>query len=95
MLEVLKQEETPPQIASRHGVHPNLLRKWKAQALDGLADLFTDDEDKGQRALESDHQRRLAARPLQLRVPDRWRLRCPLRSTWRYPRANTRVNHLP
>ena len=31
VLEVLKEEETLPQIASRHGVHPNLLRKWKAQ----------------------------------------------------------------
>ena len=48
----------PPQIASRHGIHPNLLRKWKAQAMDGLPKLFTDDE-QDKRALEADHQRQL------------------------------------
>lgn len=58
VLELLKEEDTLPQIASRHGVHPNLLRKWKAQALEGLPDLFTDEE-KGRRALEAEHQRQL------------------------------------
>jgi len=58
VLELLKEEETLPQIASRHGVHPNLLRKWKTQALESLPDLFTDEE-KGRRALESEHQRQL------------------------------------
>ena len=28
VLELLKEEDTLPQIAARHGVHPNLLRKW-------------------------------------------------------------------
>ena len=60
VLELLKEEATLPQIASRHGVHPNLLRKWKAQALDGLPKLFTDDEHASRkRALESEHQRQL------------------------------------
>jgi len=58
VLELLKEEETLPQIAARHGVHPNLLRKWRAQALDGLPHLFTDDE-QGRRALEAEHQRQL------------------------------------
>jgi transposase len=58
VLEVLKEEETLPQIASRHGVHPNLLRKWKAQALDGLPKVFTEDE-QDKRALEAEHQRQL------------------------------------
>lgn len=58
VLEVLKEEETLSQIASRHGVHPNLLRKWKAQALEGLSQLFADDE-KDKRALEAEHQRQL------------------------------------
>jgi transposase len=55
VLELLKEEETLPQIASRHGLHPNLLRKWKAQALEGLPHLFSNEE-KGQRAREADHQ---------------------------------------
>lgn len=58
VLDLLKEEETLSQIASRHGVHPNLLRKWKAQALEGLPKLFTDDE-QDRRALESEHQRQL------------------------------------
>jgi len=58
VLELLKEEETLPQIASRQGVHPNLLRKWKAQALEGLPNLFTDDE-QDKRALETEHQRQL------------------------------------
>ena len=58
VLELLKEEETLPQLASRHGVHPNLLRKWKAQALEGLPHLFTDDE-QDKRALASEHQRQL------------------------------------
>ena len=58
VLELLKEEETLPQIASRHGIHPNLLRKWKAQALEGLPNLFSNEE-KGQQALEAEHQRQL------------------------------------
>jgi len=58
VLDLLKEEETLAQIAARHGVHPNLLRKWRAQALDGLPNLFTDDE-QDKRALESEHQRQL------------------------------------
>lgn len=58
VLELLKEEDTLPQIASRHGVHPNLLRKWKAQVLEGLPALFTDEE-KGRRALEAEHQSQL------------------------------------
>ena len=58
VLEVLTEEETLPQIASRHGVHPNLLRKWKAQALDGLPKVFNDEE-QDKRALETEHQRQL------------------------------------
>ena len=58
VLELFKEEDTLPQIASRHGVHPNLLRKWKAQALEGLPTLFADDE-QDRRALESEHQRQM------------------------------------
>jgi transposase-like protein len=58
VLELLKEEETLPQIASRHGVHPNLLRKWKTQALTELPKLFADDS-RDTRALEAEHQRQL------------------------------------
>lgn len=58
VLELLKEEDTLGQVAARHGVHPNLLRKWKAQALEGLPGLFSD-EQKGRRVLETEHQRQL------------------------------------
>src|SRR3972149_3498014 len=58
VLELFKEEETLSQIASRHGVHPNLLRKWKAQALEGLPGVFAGDEQE-KRALEREHQRQL------------------------------------
>ena len=58
VLELLKEEDTLSQIAARHGVHPNLLRKWKAQALEGLPGLFSDD-DRDRRALATEHQRQL------------------------------------
>ena len=43
VLELLREEETLPKIASRHGIHPNQLYKWNAKALEGLPDLFGDD----------------------------------------------------
>jgi transposase-like protein len=58
VLELFREEETLPQIASRHGVHPNLLRKWKTQALEGLPSVFASDEQE-KRVLEGEHQRQL------------------------------------
>jgi transposase-like protein len=58
VLEVLKEEQTITQVASAHGVHPNQLRKWRAQALEGLPQLFAD-ERRAQRAVEAEHERRL------------------------------------
>src|SRR5260370_31858426 len=69
VLELLKEEETFPQIASRHGIHPNLLRKWKAQALEGLPNLFADDE-QDKRALAAEHQRQLDELALKRRIDE-------------------------
>lgn len=38
--EVLKEDKLISQIASVHGVHPNLIGQWKAIALKGLPSLF-------------------------------------------------------
>ena len=38
--EVLREDELISQIASAHGVHPQLVGQWKAQALQGLPSLF-------------------------------------------------------
>ena len=38
--EVLKEDKLITQIASAHGIHPNLIGEWKAAALQGLPSLF-------------------------------------------------------
>lgn len=55
VLELLKEEQTLSQIASTHSVHVTQLRKWRSQALDGLPQLF-DDEQKALRELEAQHE---------------------------------------
>ena len=39
-LELLKDEKTLTQISSEFGVHPNVLRDWRSQALKGLPMVF-------------------------------------------------------
>jgi putative transposase len=58
VLEALKEEKTIAQIAADHQVHPNQISKWKAEALQGLPTLFTN-EARATRALETAHQREL------------------------------------
>jgi len=43
-LEILKEEKTVNQIASEYGVHPNILYRWKKQALENLPRLFEDED---------------------------------------------------
>jgi len=57
-LEVLKEEKTVNQIASENGIHPNVLYRWKKQALENLPRLF-EDENKGERARQAEHERQV------------------------------------
>lgn len=41
-LEAIKGQQTVNEIASRYGIHPNLVTNWKKLALDQLPDLFSD-----------------------------------------------------
>ena len=58
VLEILKEERPIAQIASEYGIHPNQLYKWKAQALEGLPNLF-EDERKSEKALRAAHEEEL------------------------------------
>jgi len=40
--ELLKEEATVSQIASKYAVHPTQLHQWKATVLKGLPNLFVD-----------------------------------------------------
>lgn len=39
-LELLKEEKTLSQLSAEYGVHANVLRDWRAQALKGLPTVF-------------------------------------------------------
>jgi len=39
-LEALREDMTVPDLAKRHGVHPNQIYNWKKQVVDNMASLF-------------------------------------------------------
>lgn len=57
--ELLREEQTLNQIASKHGVHPNQLRRWREAAVAAMPDNFKDEEryQKYLVALVAEHER--------------------------------------
>ena len=47
-LEALREDMTVPELAKRHGVHPNQIYGWKKQAVDNLASLFARGQHPGE-----------------------------------------------
>lgn len=45
-LEALKGEETTSQLAAKYGVHPNLITQWKAKARSGMAEIFSNGNER-------------------------------------------------
>jgi putative transposase len=43
VLEILKEEKSVSQLASEHGIHVNVLNRWKSEAVQNLSQLFVDD----------------------------------------------------
>jgi transposase-like protein len=46
VLEILRGENTMNEIAAENNVHPNLLTRWKTQAIKGLPQIFENDKTK-------------------------------------------------
>ena len=59
VLEILKEEHSIAQIASEHGIHPNQLYRWKAQALEELPKLFEGNH-KTEKALQVAHEQEIS-----------------------------------
>ena len=56
--EVLREDKLISQIASTHGVHPQLVGQWKAQVLQGLPSLFEKDH-AAEEKLRAAHEKQL------------------------------------
>ena len=54
-LEALRGDQTIAELAAKYEIHPTLVTKWKKQAVDGLADVFSLSS-KGRQAKETSHQ---------------------------------------
>jgi len=57
-LEILKEEKTINQIASENAVHPNLLYRWKKQALENLPKLF-DNENRSEQERHAENEKKV------------------------------------
>ena len=66
-LEALKGESTVHELASRFGVHPNMIAQWKRQAVAGMADSFKSKSERND-ALDEEQMKELHAKIGQLTV---------------------------
>jgi len=53
-LEALRGEKTVSELSSRFEIHPNLITKWKLDAIEGLGDVFSNKRKKAVFSHESE-----------------------------------------
>lgn len=51
-LEAIKGEQTISELASRYGLHPNMITNWKRQAIENMAETFTSTTDRKRSAVD-------------------------------------------
>lgn len=54
--EVLREDKTLSQVATAHGLHPNLVSQWRDQALAGMSGLFSRTKESDWAAREAAHE---------------------------------------
>jgi putative transposase len=54
--EVLREDKTMSQIASAYSLHPNQVSQWRAQALNGMASLFSRNKEADGQAEAKAHE---------------------------------------
>jgi putative transposase len=52
VVEALRETKTIAELASEHQIHPNLIAKWKRDALDGLPSFFERSRQQNQKEQE-------------------------------------------
>lgn len=58
VLEILREEKSISELASEHGIHPNVLQRWKNDAVQNLAQLFVDDR-KDITKMKNEYERKI------------------------------------
>ena len=52
VVEAIKGQQTINQLASKYGVHPNMITEWKKQALSGMPQVLSDRRGRDEKAEE-------------------------------------------
>lgn len=58
VLEILKEEKSVSQLASEHGIHTNVINRWKSEAVQNLSQLFVDDR-KGITRMKNEYEQKI------------------------------------
>jgi len=56
-VEALREQKTMNELASEFGVHPNLIREWKKQALSELPQVFSSRKASDEKTLVEERER--------------------------------------
>lgn len=53
-LEALREEQTLSELSAKYNVHPNQISKWKKEAMEGMASIFTNKPNKSDERAEAE-----------------------------------------